>query len=257
MINQVGKCLDDKLDINMKLLNNLERRWQKIEKDFWGLIQIFMPENYHYIKNVEVRITSFGAISSYKFLKKQPNQKFICYLRKDGGLPHLAEAIISGLLYPNNDSVFFSWEEHEAMVDFILTKSCIASLFPQYKPTLPNLKSKNSQLIKESNDYPRHLKISFKKPFKIDGDKIYLNDTLINNQLTESQNNILQLLLSHEADVVTVDAIGNVLWTNEDEYSLWALNKAMQRLRSKLIALGAPPFCLHTLRGQGYSLVNG
>ena len=60
--------------------------------------------------------------------------------------------------------------------------------------------------------------------------------------------------LLHHQKIIGFDEVADILWRNEEDYSLWAMNKAMQRIRKKLVEIGLPENSLVTKRKQGYYL---
>jgi len=245
------------LMVQEKINVSFENEWKKVEADFWQVTRILVPETSNQIEEVEVRITSFGTICSYQFLSKD-DKKLIVYIRQDGQIANLAEAILTGLIYPYLGEMGMVWEESEAMVDFVLKNSSLKKYFNEYQPTMKSLREKVSEENKNvSKDYLKQLGIKIEKALEINRNKVELWGKSIDSQLSKKQNLILKMMIENSGMVVTFDEVTKILWSDEeDRFSLWAMNKFVERLRIKLVSLGLSPFVLKTIRGRGVCLEN-
>ena len=63
-------------------------------------------------------------------------------------------------------------------------------------------------------------------------------------------------LIRNSNTVTEIDDIGSVIFKSEDNFSLYAISKTIQRLRDKLEANGISGSYIQTLRGKGYLLKN-
>ncbi len=171
-------------------------------------------------------------------------------------IANIGEAIIQGLLYAENEHHPMSWEAKESIADFLIQKLVEKDIFQEFKPTLAPLNQQSDNLLKKSNEYLAMLGFCFEKPFKKDNNLVYLNNTVISAKLTSIQHIILALLIDKENQTVSYDELGDIIWTQEDDFSIWAINKNLQRLRTKLISLGAKPDCIQPVKGKGYCLNN-
>ena len=139
-------------------------------------------------------------------------------------------------------------------VDILMTQTELHAIFPNFNPGLSAIKNTPPQLLEESNVYLAKLGITFEKKLKLIDDELYFKDKSLNVELSINQLKILKLLLNLEGKIVSAYEIGDELWSDSDDFSLWAVNKTMQRLRNKLISLGASPLTLKSVRGKGYIL---
>lgn len=71
--------------------------------------------------------------------------------------------------------------------------------------------------------------------------------------LTKNEMIIFQLLLDHQGEIVTRDALMTVLWDNDEYVNDNALSVNVSRLRGKLAELGFPD-AIETRKKQGYVL---
>ncbi|MFH1280473.1 MAG: winged helix-turn-helix domain-containing protein [Candidatus Beckwithbacteria bacterium] len=225
--------------------------WQQIQSKFWKYLDLLLPHQTKNIKTIKVHPTNFGSIASW-WLNKE---NFICYLRTDASISHLAEAIITTLIRLNKNYQY-SWENSEAIVDFFLTHSFISPLLNNYQPTQPSLLKTNLSLRKKSDLYLQSLGVTYKqKLLQLHNHQILFKGKKINHLFTKNQQKILKFLIKNQNELISSDNLADELWGKENFKSLWALNKTIQRLRLKLQSLGFPSKNLKVLRGRGYLLL--
>ena len=82
-----------------------------------------------------------------------------------------------------------------------------------------------------------------------------IRDKRIEN-LSRQQMQILEVLIQRGNNLVTIDEISRLIFDTEEDFSLWAIAKTIQRLRDKLEQNGVSGSFIQTLRGQGYILKN-
>lgn len=237
------------------ILSRIQEEWKKVEGEFWRVSKVLVPEWAGKLDGLEVRVTEYGSISSYKFLNEL-DHKLIVYLRKDAGVSHLAEAILTGLVYPCVNTMGLTWEEGEAIVDFTLKNTVLSKVLGIYVPTLTSLRSaKSKEILEKSKKYLVSLGVRLETSLKIVNNRIELYGESIEKELTGKQTKLLKGLLESDKNLLTFDEVGIILWgDDENKYSLWALNKFIERLRNKLVGLGMSPYNLRTLRGKGCCL---
>lgn len=237
------------------IVSHIQKEWEKIEGEFWRVLRVLIPESVKRLKSLEIRVTEYGSVSSYKFLSELDND-LIVYLRKDAGVSNLAEAILTGLVYPYVNTMGLTWEEGEAVVDFALKNSVLSKVLGIYVPTLVGLRNiKSREMLETSKKYLVGLGIRLETSLKIANSRIELYGKLIEKDLTDKQSRLLRGLLESDKRLLTFDEMGIILWgDDENKYSLWALNKFIERLRNKLVNLGMSPYNLKTLRGRGCCL---
>ena len=67
----------------------------------------------------------------------------------------------------------------------------------------------------------------------------------------------MKFLIQNENIVVEYDILGNILWKSEEDYSLWAITKQLQRLVANLKSSGVSESMFHIIRGKGFMFTNG
>ena len=126
-----------------------------------------------------------------------------------------------------------------------------------YIPTLKGIRIKEqARLIQESEEFYKKLGIpSFEKPFGYNGLIPELFGKPIEN-LTNTEKKVLLNLTKNSNTVTQVDDLGNIIFDTEENFSLYAIAKTIQRLRDKLEENGISGSYIQTLRGKGYVLKN-
>lgn len=81
---------------------------------------------------------------------------------------------------------------------------------------------------------------------------LYIGDTIADDKFTQNEAKLLTLFLSGTKNLYTKEELFERLWDNPEEYSDWALDKSLHRLRTKLNELQVTSQIV-TLRGRGYS----
>lgn len=236
--------------------------WQKAEKSVLTEIYKIIPTKKNLIKKITIHPTSFGTSCSFNWIDRKG--EIIIYLREDQGIHTITEAIISSLT--RNDiyeKLGGLWQESEIITDFLITETSIAKVLQKHEPSesyIPTLKGvrvkQQAKLLQKSDEYYKKLGIpSFEKPFGYNGLIPELFGKPIKN-LTETEKKVLLSLIRNSNAVTEIDDIGSVIFKSEDNFSLYAISKTIQRLRDKLEANGISGSYIQTLRGKGYVLKN-
>lgn len=84
---------------------------------------------------------------------------------------------------------------------------------------------------------------------------IFFNKVPVTSFFSTKEQIILRTLLQSTQQKVSRPQLANQIWSSESDYSDWALDKAISRLRNKLAKLGLPKHNLVTIREFGYQLV--
>ena len=67
---------------------------------------------------------------------------------------------------------------------------------------------------------------------------------------------MMYTLIKNKNSIVTFDQIADILFDTYEKYSLFAISKAMQRLRDKIEQNEISGSFIQTVRGRGYLLRN-
>ncbi len=236
--------------------------WEKVETEVVAEIYKVLSSKKDIVKKIIIHPTSFGTNCSFNLIGE--NGEILIYLREDQGIHAIVEAIITSItrkdIYEKLDGV---WAESEIITDYLVTETSIATVLQKYEkaeaylPTLKGVRGKEQvKLMQESENFYKKLGIpNFEKPFSVNGIRPHLFNKPLEN-LTETERNLAVTLIKNENQITDFDTIGGTIFKTEDDFSLYAISKTIQRLRDKFEANGISGSYIQTLRGKGYVLKN-
>lgn len=236
--------------------------WKKAEKEVINEIYKVLPSKKDKIKKITIYPTLFGTNCSFNWIDEKG--EIIIYLRENQEIHAITEAIITSLtrndVYTKLEGL---WSESEIITDFLITQTSIAKILQKYEPAenyIPTLKGvrikQHAKLLSKSEEFYVKLGIpSFTKPFGYNGLIPELFGKPVEN-LTITEKKVLLNLIRKSNTVIEIDEIGDAIFKSEDNFSLYAISKTIQRLRDKLEANGISGSYIQTLRGKGYVLKN-
>lgn len=191
---------------------------------------IFYLRDHSYADITPKKLIQFPPINLrleriYTELSDAERNSLIVFLR-DG---KISKSIKTGLLDKN---IFKSHSKNKDIVQFSIP------LFEEYVRELRSKHSKSSADI------------------EIKDGLVYLKGQAIDEELSVQELNILTFLIDRYSKVVSRDEVAEVIWGEEksEEYSDWAIDQAVSRIRKKLGDNGYKPTYLHTVRGRGFML---
>ncbi|MFZ3301442.1 MAG: helix-turn-helix domain-containing protein [Microgenomates group bacterium] len=235
--------------------------WAKAEKEVINAIYDVLPDKKDKIKKIVINPTKTGTVCSFDW-DNQGN--FLILLRDDQNIHKITEALVTSLTREDiYEKLSGLWQESEIISDFLITQTKIADVLKKYEPidmyspTMKGVRSKDvGNLLKISSDYYKELSIpNFDTPFSLNGLTPEVNKKPILD-LTNNEKQILYLLIKNSNNLVSFDQISDIIFVNEEKFSLFALAKFIQRLREKLEKNGISGSFIQTLRGKGYLLKN-
>lgn len=149
------------------------------------------------------------------------------------------------------------------MVDWVLTNTSVGREISKIEPvaledtTLFALRNvQNASRIKKTKEFLRSLGAPvLENVFMIANGGLLANGKGLTG-LSTREEKLLTLLIENSNKVTTIDQIGEVYFESYDEFSLYAISKAVQRIRDKLSESGLSSGFVQTFRGQGYMLRN-
>ncbi|MFC1653890.1 transcriptional regulator [Patescibacteria group bacterium] len=239
--------------VSRKIVSDRLKEWKKIENKFWDFAYFLFPSETRLISQLEVRITDFGSTSSYVLCKSKKGGKWIVYLRSDASLSHLAEILLTMMVRNSEKYKYLGWRQTEGLTDFFMTHEKMEKLFVGYRPTMLDLVRVDSNLKKKSSEYLSNLKVVYRdRQLQVHEDLLYFKGKSIENALSSQEKALMLKLYSRSGELVSFDEVADVLWGEGEYVSLWALNKAVQRLRKKLETVGLSENMLKTVRKRGY-----
>ena len=195
------------------------------------------------VRTIHVWPTNFGTTCSFSLCEGKPPYDIYVWLRVDQGETALVEAIITSLTRPAQPNA--SWSESEATVDWIMSDSIIAkALGNKADLTIADTRSKiSANLQKMSDDFLA----------KIGAPQVTLETikSLNTSEFSLKEKQLWQKFITNPNRLVSFDEIGD-----ENDFSLYAITKVVQRLRDKMESQGVTGSLIQSKRGEGYILVS-
>jgi hypothetical protein len=236
--------------------------WEKAEKEILTTIYDLLPSKKNLLKEIKIYPTKTGTNCSFSLTASEGHMYI--YLRDDQGIHAIIEAIITSLtrndIYQKLGGV---WQESEIITDFLVTQTKLAKVLQKYEskekyiPTIKGTRVKDvGNLQKLSDEYYKKLNVpNFDKPFNLNGLTPEVNNKPILN-LTPKEKQVMYLLIKNSNNIISFDQISDIIFNTDDNFSLFALAKFIQRLREKLEKNGVSGSFIQTLRSKGYLLKN-
>ena len=235
--------------------------WSKAENKIIEAIYDVLPDKKNKIKRIIINPTKTGTVCSFDWTN---DGTYIIFLRDDQNIHKITEALVTSLTREDiYEKLSGLWQESEIISDFLVTQTKIAEvlkkyeLVDKYSPTVKGVRTKDvGNLLQISSDYCKALNIpNFDKPFSLNGLTPEINKKPILN-LTNNEKHVMYLLIKNSNSTVSSDQISDIIFADEEKFSLFALAKFIQRLREKLEKNGISGSFIQTLRGKGYLLKN-
>lgn len=94
------------------------------------------------------------------------------------------------------------------------------------------------------------------QPISAVSGKIILSGVSVDSLFSPKERRVIKLLLEKQGTIVSRDEIAKRLWpvNTEEQYSDWAIDQVMTRLRKRFSQLSLPTSMLKVVRGRGYLL---
>lgn len=200
------------------------------------------------VKRVEICLTTLGTMGSFTTLQKDP-YVFRLYTRSDLDTPIRSYlGMLIREVYPNRP-----WVEYQSLQNFLAASTNISKVL-NLKPIRDlSIAIFNERMLIDNDRIYKELGFSLKRTISIRRNNIELEGYGIVDILTKNEDKILKLILENGKNITTIENIGESLWQNPDNFSLQAITKLIERIRSKLKILGLNKNIIHTVHGKGYN----
>jgi hypothetical protein len=233
----------------------LKRIWSKHESSILKLIQDLIPQKKSWIKHIVIYPTSFGSITTFAHLNNPGTVRM--WLRQDASISNIVEALVTSLTREDAyHHLGFTWNESEAVTDWILAYSPLSAVLQKIDPhfthsfTLKTTRNRERAILNEISQ-----KFIQKIGAPCTNISAIKNLKLTNFSIREKK--LLELLLSRSPHLVSIDEISELLFSgNENKFSLYVISKSIQRLRDKLENHGISGSFIQTRRGRGYLIIS-
>lgn len=236
--------------------------WTKIGKPLISILKEMhlFQEELGKIVSITVLLTPYGTAGSFHYLSKKSGkiELFITH-RQTNPLSLLAKTLILSLfLIQNPRYAWEKWQEKQTIADFLLSKTKLASLFPDYPLDLKEQDKLPTKYLLDSQKYLQKLGFGEEKKFRLKNDQAFYGERGLERILSSQENKILAALIAKKGETLTHDQIAQILWKEKaaEKFSLWAITKVIQKLRRKLQMAGINQNLILTLYSKGYALAN-
>lgn len=185
------------------------------------------------------------------------------FFRNDGDMFTLVEGVLSAVLKERLIVLYnASWRERELVVDYLVHSSAAGALLRKISPeseadptTELIQKREYTGLKRKSEAFLKKLRVPKQntRPIRSSVFSLYQGAQKLTN-LSWKERRVLMMLGAERGVPVDFDRIAEIIFRNEDHYSLYALAKFISRLREKLEENGIPGNIIETVRKRGYVL---
>lgn len=224
-------------------ITNIEKEWDKVSDKFIAELERIIPSKKGYFKKLIIWPTNFGSAATIS--------KDCVWIRSDQGVEAIGWTLITEL---TRDEVLDKygglWQESQMISDWLMGETSLSQFFPKTYNTMRSLRSKqNASMLEASNKFLEKIGAPV-----ISTEKVKSLDT---TGFSDREKKLWELLSTKSPAIVSMDEVGNTLFgDNEDAFSLYAVSKAIQRMRDRLEKSGISGSFIQTKRGEGYLLVN-
>ena len=247
---------------NFEQIVKVEDQFNEISKHFIEFITKFFSHIELEGLDIQVYPTMYGTQVSNDILK--PSEKtFAVFIRNDAGIYELVAAILSGLLqYGLQENYLSGWLETQTLVNWLIRQTVLSELVGcsnQEASVNMIYKIKTGypfEILTKSNEINEALNIASNKLHLAIGsdNKIYFNNRVL--ELINWERGIMLKFLENPQKVLDYYEIADLLKIKEENFSLWAISKRIQRLRETLDKQGVGGYKIQNVRGQGFILSN-
>ncbi len=236
--------------ISDEILNNAREYIRDIEK----VLNVQLVNKY---KSVDIIVTKIGTIGSSFYAGEENLDNNTIYIREDCiNENNLFELITH--IYLNDPEIKgkYSWTQRMAIKEFVRTYTSLNKYYTKEHNIYNDLKILNNdgkyKLI--SHEYLKKLQLLSTSSFQILDYDIKCNGSLLNLGIKEYQ--VLKLLIENRGKIVSYENIfeANNYKDNNDNYSLFAISKIIERIRNKITKIGIYGEQIRNIKGKGYTI---
>lgn len=241
---------------------DIKKKWLHYEDNFIDkLISVFKWDKIlSGINTIDIQLTPYGTPGSYYVFKKNGQTRIKCTSRLDQNPALIARTLMLAFytLVSNQSAEIgeIHWFEKQAFVDFVFKQTIIADIFPRAIFNINN-PPELSIYLKDSQRYMNKLRLARKVSLRIDNDMVVYNNIIIDTLFSAAEKKLIRFLITHGNSVVSFEDAAYAIWQDQtdEKYSLYALAKIIENIRSKLYAAGIYSDPIKTIRKHGYLLL--
>jgi hypothetical protein len=238
----------------------LQRNWRAIAPAFYQALDMVIPGAREKISLVTIIPTRYGTRSSFSAHGTFP-ANIAMYLRQDATVRNIAEGIVSALTRADVLEHFkVRWDQAKVLVDWILERSSVALVLRglvKVDDKAGMRKQQIEHIFKKSKNYCKEAWIPFQQDKEGGSFEVLDNSAILvggrQYALSYQEYALLQSFLSQRGQTVSYDILADAVFPS-GSFSLFALAKAVQRLRTTMRTAGLDPGLIQSVRGVGYVL---
>lgn len=210
--------------------------------------------------HLEIIPVDFGTVGTFFFAETLEQLTLTFTLRTDLPTSYFVRSLVSSFINFNLnkkkndylDSIY--WQKRQFLIDYMVNNTAVVKMFPDVAYTHETLKSikqleQLASVVELSRDYLKKLNMLVNPDIKLDGEVLHIEGKRV--YLTESEKAIFNYLFMHNGHVCTFDELGDVLWKDEEKFSLATIAKFISNIRKKIKEAGVIKEIIYTARGKG------
>ncbi len=188
--------------------------------------------------------------------KKDGKYKLTLSHRFDFEVGNITKVILNGLYkmgHERSEIGEIYWHERMGAVDYLMNHT----IFSKYLRTQRVSSYKIIKYEKDAQIYMTKLGYTENNQIKItDTGEIVVKGELISGIFTTQERRLLSEMLTKSNVIFTYDEVADILWKDkaDEKFSLYAIAKVIENIRTKLRAQGLRSDTIRTIRGCGYYL---
>ncbi|MBU0569949.1 helix-turn-helix domain-containing protein [Patescibacteria group bacterium] len=227
---------------------------KKLESDFFKSIGEICPrleKLFPITRKIDITVSPslFGSVRSYRF----ESSKIIVKPRFDRQIQNVYKLLVHALvhfMYFDTETLCIKsplWKEKQNLTNKFYKQLNFDNFLDNSKGMLDYLTYNHcGKLAEQSASYFKWLNIPIKNK---------AGSNINTQNFTKSECDVLSLLNQKKGQIVDIEEIANSLWKEkiDEKFSLYAISKTMQRLRSK-VKKSTGYNLIHCQRGKGYIL---
>jgi DNA-binding winged helix-turn-helix (wHTH) protein len=196
-------------------------------------------------------------------MHKTGDDTIVMYLRSDKKLIDIVRSVVLSI---TRRTVFEEykglWGESQVLAEWLVRETPLRDVLISHGCNLDSAllipATRTSSLVgNQRTDKDYYIKLGvpvFNKGFHKNetGQLLFENKRLKGLSIAEKK--LLELFIAKKPDIVSVDEIADYMFKKDDDFSLYAISKAVQRLRDALEFNGISGSHITTIRNKGFSL---
>lgn len=242
--------------------SRLKTAWDAGSEEILSTLYRIIPTYKNVIQELTIYPTNYGTVGSFNSMYKDNNHLKV-YLRVDRPLCELVRLMILAITRPDVfDKYKGMWNESQLLGEWLILETELKDVIKKYDDFNDEdllIAAADSYVMPSdySPDFAFYEKLGVplpKKGFYVSDSNSIMFDNIELQHLTPTEKELLSFLISNKHDIVSVDAIADILFTNDSDFSLYAISKTIQRVRDSLEINGISGSYIKTVRNKGYTI---